>query len=198
MLEDKIKAFIIKNEQWSKELKRLRKILKTTKFVEEIKWGMPTYTLDGKNLVGLASFKNHFCLWFHQGVFLKDPYALLHNAQEGKTKGMRQMRFLCGADIDDKKVLEYLQETILNHKAGKVINNRKANLEFNVHPMLLSLFKENNKLKKAFNALSPGKQKEYSSYITDAKRASTKLSRLKKITPLILSGKGLMEKYVKK
>lgn len=197
MDQEKITTYIQKNEKWVKQLTRLRKILNSTELKEEVKWGMPTYTLDNKNLVGLAGFKNHYCLWFHQGVFLKDPHGLLHNAQEGKTKAMRQMRFLSEDKINQKKVLQYINESIANHRAGKVIKNEKPSLKFKLDPLLAHAFKKDAPLKKSFKSLSPGKQKEYSLYITEAKREATKLSRLEKIIPLIKEGKGLMDKYIK-
>jgi uncharacterized protein YdeI (YjbR/CyaY-like superfamily) len=77
---------------WKNELKRLREILRSTELKEEVKWGGPCYTCDGKNVVGIAGFKSYFGLWFHQGALLKDPKKVLMNAQEGKTKAMRQWR----------------------------------------------------------------------------------------------------------
>jgi len=110
---------------------------------------------------------------------------------------MRQMRFLSEDKINDKRVLQYINETIANHKAGKEIKSQKSNLKFKLDPLLAQEFKTNSSLRKSFKLLSEGKQKEYSLYITQAKREATKVSRLEKIIPLIKEGKGLMHKYIK-
>ena len=83
---EKVTAYIQKHEKWSDELDTLRKIFTATELEEEVKWGSPTYTLNRKLVAGFAAFKNHYAIWFHQGVYLMDPYNVLSNAQEGKTK----------------------------------------------------------------------------------------------------------------
>ncbi len=88
-----VDEYIELNSHYAEELNILRNTINATQLVETVKWSMPTYCLSGKNVLGIGAFKNHFCLWFHQGVFLKDKLNLLFNAQETKTKGLRQMRF---------------------------------------------------------------------------------------------------------
>lgn len=114
-----VEEYIENNEQWSEALKQLRTIILNTALEETVKWGMPTYCINGKNVLGLGAFKHHFCIWFHQGVFLKDEQNVLINAQENKTKAMRQMRFSSIDDINEALVLSYVQEAINNQKAGK-------------------------------------------------------------------------------
>ena len=87
---EKVSTYITKHENWSKELSLLRELFQQTELLEEVKWGSPTYTSNGKLVAGFAAFKKHYAIWFHQGVFLKDPYNVLNNAQEGKTKALRQ------------------------------------------------------------------------------------------------------------
>lgn len=108
-------------------LNKLRKIIRTTHLNETIKWGMPTYTCDNKNLLGIGAFKNHVGLWFFQGGLLTDSYHKLTNAQEGKTKAMRQMRFEKLDDVEENIILEYIEQTIANHKNGLVIKAVKKN-----------------------------------------------------------------------
>ncbi|MDT0646372.1 DUF1801 domain-containing protein [Zunongwangia sp. F260] len=79
--------------KWREELSALRKMLLSTELEEEIKWGAPVYTLEGKNVIGLAAFKNHCVMWFFNGASLKENTTLLENAQEGKTKTLRQIKF---------------------------------------------------------------------------------------------------------
>ncbi len=181
--------------QWQSELEILRKELLKTELVETVKWGMPVYTLDNKNVVGLTGFKKFYGLWFYQGSFLSDPHKLLRNAQEGKTKGMRHLNFTSESNVDLKIVRSYIKEAISNQKAGKMIKPEKK--QYAIPEILSKELKSNKALDQAFNALTPGKQKEYKEYLITAKREATKETRLKKIIPLILEGKGMNDKYKK-
>ena len=97
-----VEDYIEVNPHYANELSLLRNIINSTGLDETVKWSMPTYCFNGKNVVGVGAFKNHFCLWFHNGVFLKDEQNLLINAQENKTKALRQMRFKTKADINER------------------------------------------------------------------------------------------------
>ena len=190
----KIDAYVAKHTAWTKELQALRNIFQQTELKEEVKWGAPTYTLNGKIVVGYAAFKHHYAIWFYQGVFLKDTEQKLNNAQEGKTKSMRQWRFEKGDPIPEKIVLKYLEESIQNTLAGKEIKpQRKKGVT--LPPILKDAFKADASLQKAFGELSPGKQREYAEHIGSAKREATQQSRLEKAIPLILRGEGLHDKY---
>lgn len=177
------------------ELTKLRELILATELVETVKWGMPVYTIGGRNVVGIGAFKNYAGLWFFQGSFLQDPYQLLINAQEGKTKGMRQMRFASMADIDEKKVSQYLLEAIENQKQGKEIKAEKK--KWVVPEALEEAMSRNALLSEAFDALTPGRQKEYAEYVEEAKQAETKNHRIEKIIPMILAGTGLNDRYKK-
>ena len=191
---EKVEAYIEKHSQWTGQLKELRTVFQKTELKEEVKWGSPTYTLDGKLVAGMAAFKNHYALWFHQGVFLKDTQKKLINAQEGTTRALRQWRFEKGDEIDGNLVLEYIRESIENCLAGKEIKpQRKKGVT--LPPSLKSALDEDNAFKSAFEKLTPGKQREYAAYIGDAKREATKQSRLEKIVPMVLDGIGLNDKY---
>ncbi|NRB58672.1 MAG: YdeI/OmpD-associated family protein [Winogradskyella sp.] len=190
-----VEDYINTNIHFEKALKLLREIINSTELEETIKWNAPTYTLNGKNVIGLGAFKNHFGIWFFNGVFLKDEDNLLVNAQEGKTKALRQMRFTSIEDIDKEKVLNYVLEAIENQKLGKETKPQRASKEIVVPDALKTILKSDPKLEEAFNQLTPGKQKEYCIHISEAKRETTKLKRLEKIIPLILKQKGLYDKY---
>ena len=153
------------------------------------------YDLNGKNVVGLGAFKNHFGVWFFNGVFLKDKNNLLVNAQKGKTKALRQMRFESITDINKDVVLAYVKEAIGNQKAGKEIKPDRSKKETIIPDELQTELSSSNELKASFNNLSPSKQREYCEHIATAKREATKLSRLEKIKPMILQGTGLHDKY---
>ncbi len=189
----RVDAYIKKHDRWSSQLAKLREILLGGGLEEAIKWGSPTYTLDGKNLVGLSAFKNHCALWFHNGSFLKDSEKKLFNAQEGRTRGLRQWRFEEGDKIPVRLVKSYVQEAIQNHKSGKRITPKKKALS--VPAELEAAFAKSAKLKKAFEQLTPGKQREYAEHIGSAKQEKTRLTRLEKAKPLILQGGGLYDKY---
>ena len=190
-----VEEYIETNEHFSDALTILRNIINSTGLNETIKWSAPVYDLSGKNVVGLGAFKNHFGIWFFNGVFLKDEHNLLVNAQEGKTKALRQMRFESINDINRKAVLAYVKEAIDNQKAGKEIKPNRSKKETVIPQELKAVLNKNATLRKSFNALTPSKQREYCEHITTAKREATKLSRLGKITPMILQGVGLYDKY---
>lgn len=179
---------------WEEELRQLHEMILTTELKPEIKWGSPVYTLDGKNVVGIGAFKNHYGLWFFNGALLKENTALLVNAQEGKTKALRQIRFEKGDEVRTSVLLPYIEEAIQNQKEGKEI--RPDTSKELVMPQELNTAMGNDpELKEAFNKLTPGKQREYADYISEAKREATKMSRLEKIKPMIRNGVGLHDKY---
>ncbi|MEQ8910093.1 MAG: YdeI/OmpD-associated family protein [Vicingaceae bacterium] len=189
----KVDEFIEKKSKWKTELESLRTILNKTVLEEDLKWGAPVYTLDGKNVVGLGAFKSYVGLWFFQGVFLKDKHGLLVNAQEGKTKALRQIRFSSLEEIDTKMVKQYVEEAIQNQKEGKELKPKKKALV--IPNELQAAFDKDKSLASSFDQLSPGKQKDFANHISDAKQEKTKLKRLEKIIPMIKDGVGLHDKY---
>jgi uncharacterized protein YdeI (YjbR/CyaY-like superfamily) len=188
-----VEAYIEEHTHFSEALKILRSVIASTELEEHIKWNAPVYSLQGKNIIGLGAHKNHFGIWFFNGVFLKDEQNLLMNAQE-KTKGLRQMRFESTHDIDKNAVLAYIKEAIENQKSGKEIKPEKTKKVL-IPKALKTLFQSQTELHTNFKALIPYKQKEYCEYIEMAKREATIESRLEKIKPMILKGIGLNDKY---
>ncbi len=189
-----VEEFIAKKSEWNKALQILRSIMLSTEMTETIKWGAPTYTVNDKNVIGLGAFKSYVGIWFFQGVFLKDDQKKLINAQEGKTKGLRQWRFTSIEEIDRDLILQYVQEAIQNQKEGKEIKPEKSKT-VKMPSELIRILGEDVKIKESFELLTPFKQKEYIEYITTAKREATRLSRLEKIKPMILMGVGLNDRY---
>lgn len=183
----------IENSHWRPALERLRNIILQTELEERVKWGIPYYTINNKNVVAIAGFKEHFALWFTNGVFLSDPHAILINAQEGTTKGLRHWRFTSIDEIDEGRVLAYIQEAIENQKRGLEI--RPESKQVSMPKELSEALTNNPALKTAFDSLSPGKRKEYAGYIGEAKQEATRLRRLAKCTAMILEGKGLNDRY---
>jgi uncharacterized protein YdeI (YjbR/CyaY-like superfamily) len=190
-----VEDYLEHNSHFSEELSLLRSIINSTELKETIKWNMPTYCYNGKNVLGIGAFKNHFCLWFHNGVFLKDKYNLLINAQENKTKALRQMRFETKETINEPAVLAYVKEAIENQRLGKEVKPQRKTNRVEIANELKEVLNSNTELNTSFIALTPSKQREYCEYISEAKRATTKQTRLEKIAPMILKGIGLHDKY---
>lgn len=182
------------NTQWTEELELVTSIINKLPLEKTIKWGAEVFTYKGKNVVSYGGFKSFFTIWFYNGVFLEDKYNVLVNAQEGKTKSLRQWRFASISEIDEKKILEYINEAIEIEKKGLKIAPERF-VEIPVAEILEKEFKNDKILKNAFEKLTPGKQKEYIVYINEAKQEATKLKRLEKIKPMISQGIGLNDKY---
>lgn len=194
-MEKKVTEYIDKKEAWKKELETLREVLLGLPLEETIKWGAPTYTYEGKNVVGMAGFKSYFGLWFFQGALLKDAHKVFINAQEGKTKAMLQWRFSSLEDINADLIREYILEAIENQKQNRVIKPTRNTKPLVIPELLMNALKSNDELHQSFEAFSLSKKREYADYISEAKREATKVKRLEKITPMILQNIGLYDKY---
>ena len=186
--------FIRNAKQWQGELKRLRGILSACELKEEIKWGAPCYTFNGKNVVGIGAFKSYFGLWFHQGALLKDTNAVLMNAQEGKTKALRQWRMTSSGDIKPTVIKRYVGEAVQLVRDNREIKPTRSKSMVVARELQAALAKHKTTLA-AFEGLTPGRQREYSEYILDAKRDATKSRRIEKIIPIIVAGGGLNDRY---
>lgn len=149
-----IAIYMDKQPKYSDVLYELRKILMSEPLSETIKWGMPTYVYGKLNLFGIGGFNNHVSLWFFQGVLLKDKHKILNNAQEGKTKAMRQIHFKSLEDIDKPILLNYIQESIAYKKQGIIIKSTKNTNNILTPKELFLVFKSNIEIKKAFNQFS--------------------------------------------
>lgn len=192
---EKIDNYFEKKGSFKEGLKRIREILNETELEEDWKWSIPCYTVNGKNVIGVGSFKNHFGIWFFQGSFLKDKKGILRNAQEGKTKALRSLHYESITEIDSSIVSSYVEEAIANSHAGKEIKPVKAKKVVAIPKELEQAIESNPILKKAFTGLTPGKQREYAEHIGSAKQEATRLRRLEKSIPMIKSGTGLNDKY---
>ena len=186
--------YIAGAEHWQKELIRLREILQSTPLQETVKWGGPCYTHHGKMVVGIGGFKSYVGLWFFQGALLADKDKVLMNAQEGRTKAMRQWRFHSFKDMKARQIKAYVKEAIALQEAGQEIKADRTKPVV-IPPELKKALAQNKRSQTAFGQLTKGKQREYADYITAAKRDETKAKRIAKILPLIASGAGLNDKY---
>lgn len=189
-----IEEYLEVNSHFAEALDVLRQIINSTELVETLKWNAPVYTLNGKNVLGLGAFKNHFSIWFCNGVFLKDERKVLVSANK-KTKALRQMRFESLHDIDKAIVLAYVKEAIENQNLGKELQVSRKDKVVSIPSILNEAFATDPSFKVSFRQLTSGKQREYLEYMESAKRDATKVSRLDKIKPMILKGIGLHDKY---
>lgn len=191
-----VDEYILNSGVWQPSLNMLRELMLALNLEETVKWGTPVYCINGKNVVGMASFKAYTGLWFYQGVFLEDRQKKLVNASEGETRGQRQWRFESADEIeaDLDLVIEYVREAIENAKAGKEIKPQR-NKPFDLPVELTEAFDADPVLKKLFRLLSYSKRRDFARYIGQAKRPETRKKRLEKSIPLIREGKGLMDQY---
>ena len=190
-----VTTYIAELDKWQELVIALIDIIHTTELVETIKWNMPVYTINNKNVVALGAFKNHVSLWFIQGVFLEDAYGKLVNAQEKRTKAMRHWRFTKMEDVDPPLVQAYLEEAIQNQKDGKeLLPTRSKQRKPLLIPDLLQQVLDNNaEVKMCFDALKLTQKRNHCNFINQVKQLATKKRRLERIIPLILAGKGIYE-----
>lgn len=173
---------------WRTELEMLRSILHKSKLTEEIKWGNPCYTWEGKNVVMIGAFKESCVLSFFKGALLKDPFHILEKPGENSNT-FRLFRFTDSKKITTlkTKILAYINEAIELEKSGAKIERKTTPIELPVE--LKQKFKEDPILKAAFQKLTPGRQRSYALFISAAKQSATRSSRIEKYRTMILSGK---------
>lgn len=191
-LNPKVNEYISKANKWNEEFKELRKIiLECELLTEEVKWNHPCYTLEGKNIVIMHGFKNYCALLFPKGVLLKDAHKILIQ-QTKNVQAARQIRFTNVQEIVklENVLKEYIQEAIEVEKAGLKIEPKKTT-EYKIPDELQSKFDEIPALKTAFKKLTPGRQRAYILYFSDAKQSKTRERRVERYIEKILDGKGL-------
>lgn len=190
-MNPKVDQFLKQVKKWREEMLKLRTILLQFPLSEELKWGKPCYTLDDSNLFIIQPFKEYCALMFCKGALLKDETRVLV-APGANTQGARQIRFNNLQEIVAKEAAlkSYITEAIAAEKAGLKVTFKQIS-DFKLPEELLSEFKENASLKKAFNALTPGRQRAYLLFFSAPKQSKTRLVRIEKSKARILSGKGL-------
>jgi uncharacterized protein YdeI (YjbR/CyaY-like superfamily) len=190
-MNPKVDFYFSKAEKWQKELEKLRTIVLDCGLAEELKWGCPCYTFDGKNIVLIHSFNEYCAVLFFKGALLNDPNGILIQQTEN-VQAARQMRFDDGQEIVElEPVLKaYIFEAIEAEKAGLKVKLKKT-AEFTIPEEFQIRLDDISELKKAFYALTPGRQRGYLLYFSSAKQAKTREARIEKYMPQILEGKGL-------
>jgi uncharacterized protein YdeI (YjbR/CyaY-like superfamily) len=180
-------------ERWKAEIAEMRRVLAGFAMNEECKWGKPTYTVDGKNIVILQGFKWYFGLGFFQGALLKDSKKAL--VQLGRTQAGRVMKFTSAKEIRAKAAIikAYVREAIAVEKAGLRMEQKKTS-DFPVPEELTERFGRDPRFKRAFEALTPGRQRGYLYHFAAAKRSATRVARIEKAMPAIFKGRGFLER----
>jgi uncharacterized protein YdeI (YjbR/CyaY-like superfamily) len=179
-------------ERWQSEVVELQRILSGFDLREECKWGKPCYTMDGKNVVIIQGFKEYCALGFFQGALLKDPKKLL--VQLGQIQAARVMKFTSATEIATKAttIEAYVREAVAAEKTGMKVETSRP--EFPVPEELKGKFRKDPRLKRAFEALTPGRQRGYLLHFAGAKQSGTRSARIEKATPAIFEGRGFLER----
>ncbi len=192
-MNPKVDFFFEKPSQWQEAYRQLRKIALDTGLTEALKWGVPCYTHNGSNVVLIHGFKEYCALLFHKGILLKDTEGILIQ-QTKNVQSARQIRFTDVKEIlNMEKVLKtYIYEAIEVEKAGLEVKMKKTS-EFDMPEELQNKLDEDTAFKSAFEALTPGRQRGYMLYFSQAKQSKTRVSRIEKSIPKIFDGKGYNE-----
>lgn len=187
----KVDAFLSKAKKWQTEFEKLRTIALDSNLTEEFKWGNPCYTFEGKNVVLIHGFKDYCAFLFFKGALMKDAKRILV-AQTENTQATRQVRFTNIQKISTlaPTLKAYIQEAIKIEKSGLEVKFKDTS-EFAMPDEFQSKLDELPALKKAFGALTPGRQRAYLLYFSSPKQSKTRVSRVEKYMPQILNGKGL-------
>ncbi len=190
-MNPKVDGLLRKTKKWQEEFETLREIVLDSPLTEEVKWGQACYASDGRNIVLIHGFKEYCALLFFKGALLKDPKAILIQQTEN-VQSARQIRFTSVREIVAMKPIlkAYIQEAIEVEEAGLKVKLKKTS-EFKVPEEFQKQLDEKPALKKAFAALTPGRQRGYLFYFSAAKQSKTREARIEKCTPQILKGKGL-------
>ncbi|MEO8587827.1 MAG: YdeI/OmpD-associated family protein [Flavobacteriales bacterium] len=190
-MNPKVDWYFIKAGKWQGAVEKLRTIALDSQLTEELKWGCPCYTLKGSNVFLIHVFKDYCALLFHKGALLKDDAGILIQ-QTKNVQSARQIRFSSLKEIVrmERLVKVYIDEAIEVEKAGLKVEFKETK-EFDMPEEFKTKLKAMPALKKAFAALTPGRQRGYLLHFSSAKQAKTREARIEKNVERILEGKGL-------
>jgi len=190
-MNPKVDFYFDKNEKWKKEIEKLRTIVLDCGLEEELKWGCPCYTFNESNIVLIHVFKEYCAYLFFKGALLNDADGILIQQTEN-VQSARQVRFINVKEIAkmEKTLKAYIYEAIEVERAGLKVK-LKETADFKIPEEFQKKLNKNAALKKAFNALTPGRQRQYIFHFSQPKQSKTRESRVEKYIPQILDGKGL-------
>jgi uncharacterized protein YdeI (YjbR/CyaY-like superfamily) len=190
-MNPKVDGYLRKAKKWQEELKKLRMIILDCQLTEELKWGVPCYTFEKRNIVLIHGFKEYCALLFFKGALLNDPNGILIQQTEN-VQAARQIRFTNVRQIVKMKPIlkAYIYEAIEVEKAGLKVSFKKTS-DFIIPEEFQNKLDKIPTLKTAFYALTPGRQRAYIFYFSQPKQSKTRESRVEKCMQQILNGKGL-------
>ena len=190
-MNPKVDWFFAKDTKWQKEYEKLRKIALDCGLTEELRWGCPCYTFETRNIVLTHGFKEYCAYLFFKGALLNDREGILIQ-QTKNVQSARQIRFTNVREITKMaKILKaYIYEAIEVERAGLKVKLKKTE-HFTIPEEFQRSLDKRAALKKAFNALTPGRQRQYLFYFSQPKQSKTRESRIEKSIPQILEGRGL-------
>ena len=191
VMNPKVDWYFNKAGKWQEEIEHLRELVLDCGLTEELKWGCPCYTLEGNNIVLIHVFKEYCALLFFKGVLLNDADNILIQQTKNVQAG-RQIRFTNLQEIEEmeKIVKSYIFEAIEVEKAGLKVVLKKTS-EYSVPEEFQKRLDGSAALKKAFKALTPGRQRGYIYYFSQPKQSKTREARIVKSVPRIMDGKGV-------
>ncbi len=190
-MNPKVDFYFNKAKKWQEEMMQLRNIILDCQLTEELKWGVPCYSLQKSNIVLIHAFKDYCAVLFFKGVLLKDAKSILIQ-QTANVQSARQLRFTSVQEIAKLKATlkAYIFEAIEVEKAG-LKEELKKSTEYPVTEEFQNELNKNKSLKAAFHSLTPGRQRAYLLFFSAPKQAKTRASRVEKYVTQIISGKGL-------
>jgi uncharacterized protein YdeI (YjbR/CyaY-like superfamily) len=190
-MNPKVDCFFDKTETWKKEFEKLRTIILDCGLDEELKWGQACYTFQNRNIVLIHGFKEYCALLFFKGALLNDTENILIQQTEN-VQSARQIRFTNLKEIaeEERIIKAYIYEAIEVEKAGLKVKLKKTE-DFKMPEELKDKLDKNRGLKKAFEALTPGRQRAYIFHFSQPKQSKTREARIEKYIPQILEGRGL-------
>lgn len=191
IMNPKVDFYFDKATTWKKEIEQLREIILDCGLNEELKWGCPCYTYNNTNVVLIHSFKEYCAVLFFKGALLSDPKELLIQ-QSQNVQSARQMRFTNLKEVvkQARNLKSYVYEAIEVEKAGLKVTLKKTS-EYSVPEEFQQKLNKKATLKKAFEALTPGRQRAYLLHFSSAKQQKTREERIEMCIPQIMAGKGL-------
>lgn len=188
----KVDELVSRAKRWRGEIEALRSILLDAGLDEELKWGKPCFLFEGSNVAIIQPFKEHCALMFFKGALLEDPHGLLRS-QGVNTQSAMRLEFTSEDQIEKSVVQDYVKQAIAVEKAGLKVDF-EAKRELELPEELTRIFEKDRKLAKAFDALTPGRQRGYVLHFTGAKQSKTRTARIERAIPKILEGKGLHDR----
>ena len=190
-MNPKVDFFFEKDSQWQKEYQELRKIVLDCGLNEELRWGCPCYQYENNNIVLIHGFKEYCALLFFKGALLSDADGILIQ-QTKNVQSARQIRFTNVREVGkvEKTLKAYIYEAIEVERAGLKVKLKKT-VDFEIPEEFQKKLNKSAALKKAFNALTPGRQRAYIFHFSQPKQSKTREARVEKYAKQILEGKGL-------